>query len=160
MEVNMIPQAIANTGPYASLWSDLKSMRHALERATAYPNKGELTELDKARLHALSDFLKSELDPKPVEESEFLSLASAGPQYSLDVDLRQLVKNLSVFEEWHRSARMGYREKILKLIAALQDYLSKMSDNLFPKNPPVEEFKVLHAILSELLLRTETVLLT
>lgn len=156
----MIPQAIANTGPYAGLWSDLKSMRHALQRAMAAPAKGELTELDRARLSALADFLKNELDPKPVEECEFLSLASAGPQYSLDVDLRQLVKGLKAFEEWHRAAKMSCRDKALKLIGALEGYLGKVSGNLFPNNPPAEEFKILDAILSELLSRTETALLS
>jgi hypothetical protein len=135
-------------------------MRHALERAIQSGGKGTLEELDRARLGSLATFLRSELDPKPVEGNEFLSLASAEPRYALDVDLRELLKGLDVFEQWHRAARMGFREKTLKLMAALEDYLAKAPPNLFPKNPPEEEFEILRAALSELLARTETALLT
>jgi len=156
----MIPQAIANTGPYAALWSELKSMRHALERAMKATARGDLAELDQARLRSLIDFLRAELDPKPTEQGEFLSLASAEPRYSLDVDLRQLLKGLPVFEQWHRAGKLGFKEKTLKLITALEEYLGKLLGNLFPSNPPEDEFKILHAVLSELLVRTETALLS
>jgi hypothetical protein len=155
----MIPQAITNTGPYAGLWSDLKSMRHALERATKAKTMSDIAELDRTRLEALAKFLRTELDPKPVGEYEFLSLTSNEPRYSLDVDLRQLLKALPEFEQWHRAGKLAFKEKTEKLIDALEDYIKKLTGNLFPKNPPGEEFKILHAVLSELLLRTETALL-
>ena len=50
----MIPQAIANVGPYADLWSHLKSMQHALLRANAAQNARDLSMLDKERLTALA----------------------------------------------------------------------------------------------------------
>jgi hypothetical protein len=122
--------------------------------------RGDLGELDQARLHSLVLFLRTELDPKAAGETEFLSLASAEPKYSLDIDLRQLLKELPDFDQWHRAGKLGLKEKTLRLITCLEDYLNKVSGNLFPKNPPEDEFKILHAVLSELLLRTEITLLT
>src|SRR5258708_1562976 len=144
----MIPQAITNTGPYAGLWSDLKSTRHALERVMKASTMSDLAELDRARLQSLADFLRNQLDPNQTGANEFLSLAKTEPRYSLDADLRQLVKGIAVFEQWHRSGKLGFNEKAQKLIAALDGYVQKLSDELFPDNPPEEDFKVVHAILS------------
>src|SRR5437879_3320808 len=119
-------------------------MQHALERAMKARARGDLAELDQARLRSLVDFLRAELDPKSAGESEFLSLAAAEPKYSLDIDLRQLLKELPVFEEWHRAGKLGFKEKTLRLITALEEYLEKLSGNLFPTNPPEDEFKILH----------------
>ena len=60
----MIPQAISNVGPYADLWSYLKSMQHALNRAVAGQN---LMELDKERLSALARFLRGELSQEKAD---------------------------------------------------------------------------------------------
>lgn len=155
----MIPQAIASTGPYAGLWSDLKSMRHALDRAMKASTRSDLAELDLSRLRSLVEFLRAELDPKAAGETEFLSLASTEPKYSLDIDLRQLLKGLDIFEQWHRAGKLAFKEKTIRLITSLEEYLDKVSCNLFPSNPPQEEFKILYTVLSELLLRTETALI-
>jgi hypothetical protein len=155
----MIPQAIANTGPYAGLWSDLKSMRHAVDRVLNPKTRSDLTELDQARLRALAALLRTELDPDS-GHSEFLSLAAPEPRYSLDFDLRKVLRDTKIFEEWHRASKLGFREKTTRLIAALEDYLPKLSSNLFASEPPREEFAILDAVLSELLRRTETELIT
>jgi len=154
----MIPQTLTNIGPYAGLWSDLKSMRHAIDRAMKPDTK--LMELDKARLRTLADFLRNELDPKPLGDNEFLSLSSEEPRYSLDIDLRQIVKGLPIFEQWHRSSKMGFKEKTQKLFSALENYIKEFSNSLFENNPPQEEFKIIRAILTELLARTESTLVT
>lgn len=156
----MIPQAIANTGPYAGLWSDLKSMRHALDRAMKANTRSDLCELDQARLRSLLEFFRAQLNPGAASENDAPSLDSAEAKYSLDIDLRQMLRDLPVFDQWHRSGKLGFKEKSLRLIASLEEYLDKVSNNLFPKNPPEDEFKILHSILSELLLRTEVTLLT
>ncbi len=148
----MIPQAVANAGPYAALWSDLKSMRYALERAMNVSELGSLAELDRCRLRALAGFLRSEFDPEPSADG-FRSLALSEPRFSLDVDLQQMVKDNQAFKDWRHASRMGAKEKIMKLVGALEDYQKRWSSNFFPKPP--EEFQVLHAILSELLRRTE-----
>jgi len=155
--VFMIPQAIAKSGPYAALWSDLKSMRYALDRAMNADKTGGLADLDRCRLRALANFLRSEFDP-PQPEDGFRSLALAEPRYSLDVDLQQMVKEIKEFKEWRHSSRLGAKEKVMKLVAALEDYQQGGTNNLFPKPP--EEFWILHAILSELLLRTEVELVS
>src|SRR5438132_1320984 len=117
----MIPQAIANTGPYAGLWSELKSMRHALERAIKASTRSDLAELDEARLRSLVDFLRAELDPTGAGDIELLSLAAPDPKYSLDIDLRQLLKGLAIFEQWHRAGKLGFKEKTLRLITSLEE---------------------------------------
>src|SRR6266404_5530015 len=156
-KVFMIPQAIAKSGPYAALWSDLKSMRYALERAMNPEKSGGLADLDRCRLQALANFLRSEFDPPPAEDG-FRSLALAEPRYSLDVDLQQMVKEIKEFKDWRHTSRMGAKEKVMRLVAALEDYQKSGPSNLFPKPP--EELEILHAILSELLLRTEVELVS
>jgi hypothetical protein len=155
----MIPQAIANTGPYAGLWSDLKSMRYALDRVLNAKTRSELTDLDGARLRALAALLRSELDTD-AGHSEFLSLAAPEPRYSLDFDLRKVLRDIKIFDDWHRASKLSFKEKTTRLITALDDYLPKLSGNLFPNDPPREEFAILDALLSELLRRTETELIT
>jgi len=82
----MIPNALANTGPYADFWGHLKSIDHALERAlnpdiTSPDHDREqtldadkttpgLTDLDRDRFKALILFFKSALTQK-TEGSEF-----------------------------------------------------------------------------------------
>jgi hypothetical protein len=153
----MIPQAIANIGPYAGLWTDLKSMHHALERALGPSPRGGLTEFDRDRLRALADFLRNQFDSK-ISQDEEISLALDGPRYSLDFDARQVLKSLKSFEQWHRSGKIGTKEKSKKLIDSLEEYLQGFSGSWFP-TPPQEEFRILRGFLSELLVRTETALL-
>jgi hypothetical protein len=126
-------------------------MRYALERAMNANELGGLAELDRCRLRALAGFLRSEFDPEPADG--FRSLALSEPRFSLDVDLQQMVKDIKAFKDWRHTSRMGAKEKILKLVGAVEDYQKNRSSNFFPTPP--EEFHVLHAILSELLLRTE-----
>jgi hypothetical protein len=73
----MIPQAIANAGPYADLWSHIKSMQYALGRALKAKNGGDLNSLDKERLTALARFFQGELSLKP--PVEVVSLPSCQP---------------------------------------------------------------------------------
>jgi hypothetical protein len=46
----MMPHGIKSTGPYAELWSQLKSMSHSLSRAAEAKNISEIAELDKVAL--------------------------------------------------------------------------------------------------------------
>jgi len=160
----MIPQAIASTGAYADLWSHLKSMTHALDRAQNAQSLKDIADLDKARLLALAEFLKKELEEKEVADvlssGAFLSCKSADFSYTLDADLGSILQELPSFKEWLKSQRLAFKEKSTRLEAALEDYVSKVNGTLFPQNPPKAEFTILHNLLSKLLLQTESALMT
>ena len=158
----MIPQAIANVGPYADLWSHLKSMQHALLRANAAQNARDLSMLDKERLTALAHFLKSELSLKTIPEvfsfAGFGGQPSGEPTYSLDIDLQQMIKNLKAFDEWHAAQKMGFEKKWQKLVSSLETYAQNLGGSLLPNQPPQEEFQILQKVVSELLLHAESAL--
>src|SRR5579859_5900009 len=160
----MIPQAIASAGPYADLWSHLKSMQHALGRALGAQTAKYLSDLDKERLNALARFLKSELsqktEPDALTFSGFRDQPSNEPTYSLDIDLQQMLKNLPAFEEWHAAQKLGFEKKWQKLVSALETYLQSLGSSLLPIHPPQEEFGILQKIVSELLVHAESALQT
>jgi hypothetical protein len=160
----MIPQAIANVGPYADLWSHLKSMQHALERALKAQTARDLSTLDKERLDALARFFRSELSLKPPTDAfsfaGFGGQSSSEPTYSLDFDLQQMIKSLPAFDEWHAAQKLGFEKKWQKLVSALESYANNLNGSLLPNQPPCDEFQILQKIISELLLHAESALQT
>lgn len=157
----MIPQAIASCGPYADLWSQLKSMLHALKRAKDAKNTRDLTPLDRERLTDISELLKTELLHRTGEGNVgFSSLATASPfdpTYTLGLDLRQFLKEIPEFEQWNASQKLGSDRKLQKLQSALDTYIGQLSSNLL-NTPPEEEFSILQTILSSILIHTESAL--
>ena len=159
----MIPQGIASTGAYADLWSHLKSMAHALDRVRKATTPKDITNLDKARLVAFTEFLKRELESEPVVEGAnagaFLSYTPEST-YALEADLRDLLQELPSFKDWLKAQKLGLKEKSGKLIASLESYTSLISanDSLLPQDPPQAEFTVLRDLLAKLLLQTESAL--
>ena len=160
----MIPQAIANVGPYADLWSHLKSMQHALLRASTTQNPRDLSILDKERLNALARFLKNELSLKTTPEvfsfAGFGGQHASEPTYSLDTDLQLMIKSLKIFDEWHAAQKIGFEKKWQKLVSALESYAHNLGGSLLPNQPPREEFQILQKVVSELLLHAESALQT
>ena len=156
----MIPNAVVSAGPYASLWSHLKSIDHALERALNAQTAGELAELDRDRLRALVDFLQSGLSPRAPDSQFSTSLCDysiASPNYGSAIDLRKRLGTLAAFEDWQKTSKKGFDAKLKRLTGALEDFLERPS-GLLPKSVPREELTVLHAILRSLLLEAETAL--
>lgn len=156
----MIPQAIASCGPYADLWSHLKSMTHALERAKTVKNTNQLTALDKERLEDVATLLKGELLHRAGEDLEFSSLATASPfdpAYTLGIEVRQFLKNIPEFEHWNAAQKMGTDKKLQKLYSVLEAYLKNVSTNLLT-TPPIEEISLLQTILASILAQTESAL--
>jgi len=160
----MIPQAIANTGEYADLWSQLKSMSHALERAQAAKNLKDVAELDKARLRALCAFLRNELETtdvkSPITFQAFLISKPGEPRYTLDVDIREILNDLPSFKQWLKTQRLSFKDKAGRLITNLEEYTEKVAASLFPANPPKDEFAILHELLTKLLTQTEAALVS
>lgn len=158
----MIPQAIANVGPYADLWSHLKSMQYALERALKAQTSKDLTSLDKERLNALARFLRCELSLKSSLDvfsfAGFGGQSSSEPTYSLDFDFQQMIKGLQSFEDWHSAQKLGFEKKWQKLVSALESYAQNLNGILLPNQPPREEFQILQKIISEVLLHAESAL--
>jgi hypothetical protein len=160
----MIPNAVASTGPYAGLWSHLKSMDHALDRALQTADCRRLTELDKDRLHALVELLQGGLptsgSPEEADDLLLHCCQTTEPDYSGAIDLRQELRNVEAFEEWSRPSRKSLSDNVGRLIRAIEDFLGETSPHsLIPqKEIPRKEFEVLRAILQSLLAETETAL--
>ena len=158
----MIPQAMTSSGDYAELWSDLKSMAHALERIQTAASLKDIADLDKARLLALAAFLKKELESRNVDAvlspEAFLANKAVAYGYSLDVDLQAMLHDLPCFREWLRSQKLSSADKSRRLVKALEDYVGRVSDRLFPESPPKIEFGILQDLLSRLLQQTESAL--
>jgi hypothetical protein len=157
----MIPNALASTGAYASLWSHLKSIDHALQRATDTTSSGSLSSLDKERLGALVGFLKEGLTPSSGPGSAIASFPSSElheSKFTSAIDLRERISRTPDFDEWMRTSRKGFDFKLQRLIAAVEQFLTKNPKHLFPKDAPVEEFEILRSILQSMIIDAEAAL--
>ncbi len=157
----MIPNAVASTGPYAGLWSHLKSIDHALERALTRRGS-RLTDLDRDRLLALMDLLQGgqpgEQDTPQVIKSLLPYSEIAEPSYGTTLDLRHRIVGIPKFQDWQKSSKKGTESKIARLAKALEDYLNRPRKDLFSQAVPAEEFEILRAVLQELLAEAEVAL--
>jgi hypothetical protein len=155
----MIPNAVASTGPYAGLWSHLKSIDHALGRTLASADPRKLTELDRDRLQALVDFLQSSLltdsDPLNAPGGQFLPCQTLEPDYSRAIDLREELDRIPAFKEWSRPSRKPIENSIQRLIRAVEEVLvGGTPEQLFPEIRK-KELGVLRAVVQSLLAETE-----
>lgn len=153
----MIPNAIASTGPYAGLWSHLKSIDHALHRVLEDTAETELTGLDQDRLRALLELLeggKEQGSPASPSQANLVSMSvwspSSGPNYTAAIDLRQELKSIKEFDNWHKPSKMGFDDKLERLIQAVSGFLAQSPSKLF-KEPPREEFQIVRALVKSLL---------
>ncbi|MCB1231043.1 MAG: hypothetical protein KDN19_12280 [Verrucomicrobiae bacterium] len=160
----MIPQAITKVGPNADLWSHLKSIQFALKRSLAVESGNDLSVFDKERLRLLAGLFKNELSTSKAE-TEKISFAGFGGQttpsadYTLDIDLSELLKDLKPFKDWQSSQKLGFEKKWKRLIGIIceyLDYLDNQDGKLLPRKPPTEEFRIISFIVDELLLNAES----
>ncbi len=151
----MIPNAMTSTGPYAGLWSHLKSIDHTIERITQIDSPDKLSELDKDRLIALEIFLRGGLENDKSPDEKFESLFShavlSEPEYTSAIDLRARINTIPAFSNWQKSSKKSYKHKIERLISVIDHYLSESSVLLFPRGGVKEEFEVLRSIIHSLL---------
>lgn len=172
----MIPNALANTGPYADFWGHLKSIDHALERAINTITNADyniertigvgettstLTDLDKDRLNAMVLFFKSALNPRSTDSAESRTVPSflvdTHLDYSSTIDVRQKITAVREFEEWQKTAKKGIESKLQRLIDSVENYLNNASASFIPEAPK-EEFEILQAIIQSLLSEAEIAL--
>jgi hypothetical protein len=155
----MIPNAVASTGPNAELWSHLKSLDHALERALS-PSVSQLTELDRDRLEAVVGFLSSSLTQVSAVASPSLSNLShatlSDENYLAMLDVRQKILSSAAFENWQRASKKGPDVKLQRLLKATEAFLA--TGELFKRSVPREEFEVIRSIINALLSDVETAL--
>ncbi len=114
----MIPQAITASGPYADLWSEFHSMRHALRRAREFVSANDLTRLDQARLQSLVRFLQNgHAASKSGAVSNLLDLhASSSPRFSLGIDVETIAKELPAYAALPE--RVGSEQREISAILA------------------------------------------
>ncbi|NQT39521.1 MAG: hypothetical protein HQ581_18640 [Planctomycetes bacterium] len=157
----MIPNAVASTGPYAGLWSHLKSINHALERALSAGSSKDLAELDRDRLLALSEFLDSGLSSSSGSSGLSTSLVEYSnltePDYSAAIDLRSRLAGVPEFDNWLKSSKTSFNNKLQRLITSMTNFLSPSSDFLGHETPR-QEFEILRAIVQSLLFEAEAAL--
>lgn len=162
----MIPNALARTGDYADFWSHLKSIDHALARALNDDAPEGVTDLDRERLRALAAFLLAGLggsaNTKAISGENLLASRGHGPVFESFIDLKQQLRSINDFEAWKSNRKMGVEAKVRLLIGAIESYTNDSGKPLLQKmsakDPPVEEFKVLKAILAHLLGDVESIL--
>lgn len=156
----MIPNALANTGPYADLWGHLKSIEHALSRVLDDSRGGGFVpaSLDRDRLRALLSLLQDASDeankaalPKSGSSLGFRACRS---DFSSALNLWNAIESNRTFDEWQRTSRKGSKTALDKLVRALDAYLVSDSNKLFPKAPK-REFEILRAILQSLVADAE-----
>lgn len=152
----MIPNSLSSTGPYAGLWSHLKSIDHALDRV----QNGEFSDLDKERLTALISILESGVTAKrdtSHESPSLLVLADEDqPDYSSALNLREALAAVPEFANWLKKSKIGHDAKLQRLVAALQDVVN--AKELFAPDLPQEEFGILRIVLQSLLCEAEIAL--
>ncbi|MBU0769261.1 MAG: hypothetical protein KJ687_09225 [Proteobacteria bacterium] len=151
----MIPNAMTCTGPYAGLWSHLKSIDHTIERITHIDSAHKLSELDKDRLIALERFLKSGLKAdvsySKIFESLLSDTISSEPEYTSAIDLRARINTVPEFSNWQKSSKKSYEHKLKRLIDVIDAYLNEPPSFLFSQGEEKEEFVILHSIIHSLL---------
>ncbi len=158
----MVQNVLANTGPYAGLWSYLKSIDHALERAQDIECCKAFTEFDKERLLSLAEFLGGGLSTSAPSSADTVDLLQysrmSAADYGCAIDLRRQVADIPEFESWQKSSRTGFEKKLQRLIDELRKFVEAPPKDLFPKPAPQEEFSILRAIVETLLSDAEVAL--
>ena len=154
----MIPQAITASGPYADLWSEFHSMRHALRRAREFASPNDLTRLDQARLKSLLHFLQEGHHTSTSDEIGNLCdlRANSGPRFSLGINVETLVKELPTFSALPKPAGRKPTEVCAVLAEKLQHGLGVSSSgqmSLSLDSSP--EFDLLDELLTRLIQHTE-----
>jgi hypothetical protein len=157
----MIFDTLTGTELSVGFWAFLKSIDHAMARALdAGRSPKKLTDLDVDRLKSLADFLRQGLAAESTEtgfpSEESFRESSRKADYSSGVNLRQVAASNKEFDAWLEKSKLGFEKKTTKLIEAVDNYLSELSENLFsPKETPQDEFIILRSIIGDLLLDAE-----
>jgi hypothetical protein len=158
----MIPNAMTASGPYEELWSFLKSVDHAVQRALTCEGTLVLSQLDKERLLSFATFLERGLSQdarRSVPPTDLLPfLRSDEPSYSSSMDVRRQVASIPRFESWQKARHVGIDKKIQQLIHSTRQFVSSSHKELFAKDAPREEFEIVRDIVRTWLAQTETAL--
>ncbi len=154
----MIPSAITSTGPYADVWSYLKSIDHAIERVLD-SSVTRATPLDKDRLSALIDLLNNSVAPEVELASESISfmnnIGSPYPDYSSAINLRSKVESNKDFIIWKKKNRKKAEDLLAKLKHAVERYILESDDSLFQLGKHTDELKILQSIMGDLIADAE-----
>ncbi|MCP4704839.1 MAG: hypothetical protein GY865_09540 [candidate division Zixibacteria bacterium] len=156
----MIPSALTNRGPYATIWGHIKSIDNALGRALDEKGQDTLTDLDRNRIEELIVFLKdailTESTGTDVKPESLFSMDAGRSEFSSAIDLRQKLNTIKIFQEWHKPSKRALDASIERLTNAAAGYLKSSEGVLFPKNVPRKEFSIMKSIITALLIDAET----
>jgi hypothetical protein len=156
----MMPQAMKNVGPYADLWSQLKSMEHAVSRVENASDPADIAELDKERFEAMVSFVKQELEPLEGDvvfsKESFLAYEASELNYLFEDDIKSLLENQDSFKNWLQSKNLPFKEKTHMLLKSVESYLEAISESKIPGQAPKTELEIFRDLLSSLLSRIES----
>jgi hypothetical protein len=155
----MLPNAITSQGPYAGVWSELKSIDHALGRALDKTRSLPLSNLDLDRLVALSAMLsepysEASIDSPPTR----LAIPHHDParQSPAPLDLRPHLEGHEAFQAWRRSTRKAQEQLVERLLGAINTVIRQSrGDKLLAAEIPTKEFAVLREVVRDMLAATE-----
>ncbi|MEO8495011.1 MAG: hypothetical protein ABI614_08065 [Planctomycetota bacterium] len=118
--------------------------------------------LDRERLHALIQFLEGALSQNtsasPPQTGLLVHSQVSEPNYSSAIDLRERISAVPAFDNWRKTSKQGFEQKLQRLISEIRNFVNTPSPGLFPKNASHSEFEVLRAIIQSLLSDAEAAL--
>lgn len=155
-QLTVIPNATASTSPYADHWAQLKSVHYALSRALDPKNQIGLSDLDRERLQALVEALKTVVADQAGSETFKQAGASKDSVLHPGTDLRDQIAAVPEFDAWRKTSKKGVDHNLQRLIQASETFLQ--SRQLFTSKVPREEFEILRAIVRSLVSASEVAL--
>ena len=142
---------------HADWWVYLESMNHALGKVLDSGSPQPLNKLDKERLGAVNCFIRGLQDSRTAQFSlnpGFLaSLDQNEPTFLPDVDFEACFRKSAEFQKWQSG--LGFDRKIQRLLECTESFLSSSEKQLFAKNAPKAEFRVLKDVIDQLLAESE-----
>lgn len=145
----MIHSVVSNTGPYAHLWSNLKSFEYSLERAES-KNRNQITKLDEERLEALIEFFEDVVSTQSTISVTNLSSWSSQHKYTWAIDFRSIIKT-ALFDPNKPTENKFSDKKVRQLVKPIKEFLQEKNGELFSLEPQ----PLLKKTLKNLLTNTE-----
>jgi hypothetical protein len=119
-------------------------------------------ELDKERIHELIliiQYLHTSVASAEVNSVQFLAeLNDPNPIYLVDINMEDLFRKSSKFNDWLAISKLGFEKKLDKLIQSVDNYLTSPEQDLLTNRAPKEEFAVLQDVLRMIIFASQSYL--
>ncbi len=150
---------ISSMEAYTDWWLHIESMNYTLRKLLESGRTEPLTRLDRERLGAVVEFVRALGQRKELRLSvtpEFLArLDEPEPTFAPDINLRVCFQESTEFAGWLAGSKIGFDKKLVRLADAAEKFANSSASQLFAKDAPQEEFKILKDVTDRLLARSE-----